>query len=69
MGIPIVYADIIAEQAVKIIKQARAIHDFNERLSRIRLHLICVGGPLNDNKSKYSSTQLELFQKILNIVE
>ena len=35
----------------------------------IRLHIISIGGPLNDNKLKYSHEQLVTFMKILEQAE
>jgi hypothetical protein len=31
--------------------------------------MICIGGPLNDNKLGYSKEQLVTFQKMLDVIE
>lgn len=61
--------DVIARQAVKI----ETIEADNERMRQAlqdaKLHIVCVGGPLNDNKLGYSKEQMWTFQRILDAVE
>lgn len=39
-----------------------------DKLKRIRLQLICIGAPLNDNFLRYSKEQLKPFGKIQDIL-
>lgn len=55
---------LIAEQALEIRSLTQENNELRERLSSIRKMLICVGGPLNDNKHNYSKEQLLLFFEI-----
>jgi hypothetical protein len=61
--------DVIARQAVKI----ERLEAENERLSnnilRATSHIVCIGGPLNDNKLSYSKEQLYTFWRIKGELE
>jgi hypothetical protein len=61
--------DVIARQAMKI----ERLEEDNERkrqcLEGAKLYMICIGGPLNDNKLGYSKEQLVTFQKMLDVIE
>ena len=59
---------IIAEQAKALFKAERRVEKLEEAMRKIRLKLICIGGPLNDNALGYSSEQLQPFRAISNIV-
>ena len=61
--------DLIAKQQLEIehlkIRLARA----NEDKQKITSALICIGGPLNDNKLGYSVPQRNYLQQILDLAE
>lgn len=40
-----------------------------EALEGIEKIMVCIGGPLNDNKEMYSDSQLKLFHEIQEMVE
>jgi len=61
--------ELIVKQALKIenLEQNLKVHE--EKLNNIRSVMVCIGGPLNDNRLKYSPKQLKVFGTILNEVE
>jgi len=61
--------ELIARQALRIDALEKELAKYKESAARIRLHLVCVGGPLNDNKLRFSSAQRALLWKILQEVE
>ncbi len=61
--------EIIAMQARKIIELEADAAQAEDKLKRIRLQLICIGAPLNDNFLQYSEKQLEPFFKIQDILD
>lgn len=50
-------------EAQKLIKEMKK--DFEHIVTQI----VCIGGPLNDNKLKYNEEQLVVFQNILNTAQ
>lgn len=58
------YEQLTAQQALKIAEQEEKIKDLAVRLRDINITLICIGGPLNDNKLQYSKEQLVTFWRI-----
>jgi len=64
MAIPIIYADIIAEQAVEIIKLKRVEVELRAALHSIHVRLACIGGPLNNNRLKFNKEQLALLDEL-----
>lgn len=40
-----------------------------ELLDRIRKRLVCIGGPFNDNREKFTDAQLKYLKPILDDVE
>ena len=59
----------ISHQAKRILELEAIVADALEALDLIRLTLICVGGPLNDNKLGYSTRQQAPLQRILMLAE
>lgn len=60
---------LIARQAKQLEELKDDVADLSNRLKQIRLNIICIGGPLNDNKLHYSHEQLRVFSKILEWAE
>ncbi len=60
--------EMLAMQARKIMEYEAEIAQYIDRLKRIRLQLICIGAPLNDNFLQYSKEQLKPFGKIQDIL-
>ncbi len=61
--------ETIARQAMRL----EALEIENERLRRniknAINHIVCIGGPLNDNKLGYTREQMGTFQRILDALE
>lgn len=58
--------EAIARMAVRLERQRLEIKNYKSRLRAIRVALICVGGPLNDNVLKFNPQQMKyLSDKIL----
>lgn len=60
---------LVAKQARDIDRLTTENVDMSEALERIRLRMVCIGGPLNDNRLAYSNEQLVTFAHILQDVE
>ena len=56
--------EIIYRQATKLERLEAENAHLKECISRALLHIICIGGPLNDNKLGYSKEQLYTFHRI-----
>lgn len=56
--------ELIARQAKQLVETQDALDDLRERVRRARLHIYCIGGPLNDNKLGYSKPQMVTFFRI-----
>lgn len=56
--------EVIARQAVKLERLEAENAQLKDSIARARLHIICIGGPLNDNKLGYSKEQLYTFHRI-----
>lgn len=56
--------DLIARQAKQLEELRDEVADLKERIKRAKLHIYCVGGPLNDNVLGYSKPQMVTFFKI-----
>jgi len=59
-----------------IARQVRQIVELNDELVKLKdgirkaiMHMVCVGGPLNDNKLKFTPEQQKVFQTILDELE
>lgn len=59
--------ELIAEQQLKIRQLGLELNSLSSRLREIYSLLICIGGPLNDNKLKFSKEQREIFHDIQNL--
>ena len=57
-------AELIARQAKQIEELRDEVADLKERARRARLHIYCIGGPLNDNKLGYTRAQMVAFARI-----
>ncbi len=57
-------AELIARQAKQLEELRDEVADLKERARRARLHIYCIGGPLNDNKLGYSNQQMVTFARI-----
>ncbi len=57
-------ADLIARQAKQIEELRDEVSDLKKRARRARLHIYCIGGPMNDNKLMFSNAQMVTFQRI-----
>ena len=57
-------AELIAKQALRIAELEEDMRDRDERLGRIHLMLVSIGGPLNDNVLQFNSSQRQLLHRI-----
>ena len=55
---------VIARQAAKIERLEAEIGSLKAGISRARSHIVCIGGPLNDNKLGFSREQMMTFYRI-----
>ena len=60
--------ELIAKQQREIEALKEENKRFVEAFDKIEMVLICVGGPLNDNKLGYTEKQLNPFFKILDLI-
>lgn len=60
---------VIARQARQIESQKEYIERLDSAIKASLVLMVCVGGPLNDNKKSYSPTQLVDFWKIHNTLD
>lgn len=56
--------ELIAEQQLTIRQLGLELNSASSRLREIHGLLICIGGPLNDNRERYSKAQRVIFHKI-----
>lgn len=56
--------ELIARQAKQLEELRDEVADLKERSRRARLHIYCIGGPLNDNKLGYTKPQMATFAYI-----
>jgi hypothetical protein len=57
-------AELIARRAKQLEELRDEVAGLKERARRARLHIYCVGGPLNDNKLGYTREQMVTFARI-----
>lgn len=55
---------LIARQAKQIEELRDEVADLKDRAKKALSHIYCIGGPLNDNKLKYTGEQLRTFANI-----
>jgi len=60
--------ELITKQALEIEELKSKIASYENSVAEIKLMLICIGGPLNDNKHHYSNDQLKIFFRIQNSI-
>lgn len=58
--------ELIAQQARENAALQQQLKESRAAVTRARSRIICIGGPLNDNKLGYSKDQLVTFAQILN---
>jgi len=61
--------EIIAAQAREIIGLRGEMREMRNAMNRVVIQIVCVGGPLNDNKLHYTPQQLVIFKKIVDELE
>lgn len=59
-------AELIARQAKQLEELRDEVADLKERARRARMHIYCIGGPLNDNKLGYTRAQMVTFARIVD---
>ena len=57
---------LIAKQAIKIDDLEESVKKLNDVIDKVRMIIYCIGGPLNDNKLKYTREQMGDFGKIIS---
>lgn len=60
--------DLIVKQALDLDKTRTRVEEYEEVLEKILLKLVCIGGPLNDNKLRYSKEQRKIFHDIEEMI-
>ena len=61
--------EIIARQAKRLEELGQRCNDLEETVRQARSVIICIGGPLNDNKNNYNSVQMKEWKVLLDILE
>lgn len=61
--------EFIAKQAIKIDELESSLFDLQDRIKKAKLHMVCIGGPLNDNKLQFNKEQRKVFHSILQELE
>jgi len=56
--------ECIARQSLQLMELRDENADLKERIRKARLHIYCIGGPLNDNKLGYTRDQMVTFSRI-----
>lgn len=62
-------AELIARQAKRIEELKEEVTENNKALHDIKMKLVCIGGPLNDNYHQYNQAQRKIFYDILDLCE
>jgi hypothetical protein len=57
-------AELIARQAKQVEELRDEVADLKERAHKARMHIYCIGGPLNDNLLGYTREQMVVFDRI-----
>lgn len=60
---------LIAKQQLEIENLKGRVYEMNNVLRDIKLTLVCIGGPLNDNKLMYSKEQRKPLHEINRMIE
>ncbi len=61
--------EVIARQAKRLEELSEEVDDLKDRHRKAIRHIVCVGGPLNDNKLAFTHEQQQVFSAILNELE
>ena len=56
--------ELIARQAKQLEELRDEVADLKARARKARLHIYCIGSPLNDNRLGYSKPQMVTFARI-----
>lgn len=56
---------IISRQAKEIYALSDRVKELEDRIHDAKLHMICIGGPLNDNKLQFNKEQRQVFHNIM----
>lgn len=59
----------IGEQAIKINSLEKQLYEMDQNVKKVRSLITCIGGPMNDNIDLYNHKQLQIFAKILQVLE
>ena len=60
--------ELIVKQALKLERLKAELADYKAAEKEISALMVCIGGPLNDNKLGYSPDQLKPFQAIARLL-
>ncbi len=60
---------LISLQALEIAELREVNKAMDNVLHQIRLSIVCVSGPINDNKLKYTEDQQQIFHSIADGIE
>jgi hypothetical protein len=60
---------VIGQQTVEISELKAQVEDLSSRINKAVMHMICIGGPLNDNKLQFNKEQLRLIRQIHSALE
>jgi len=60
---------LIARQALEIAELKEQVANYQAALKDIKMILVCIGGPLNDNVLGYSRKQLTTFYNIEEVLD
>lgn len=56
--------EMIAKQAIKLAEMKARLADHKQAEQEIKALMVCIGGPLNDNKLEYTADQRKIFHAI-----
>lgn len=60
---------VIAKQATELIELKARLEAIKNMAASMKLRLVCIGGPLNDNIGEYTRDQLQIFIRLLEGIE
>ncbi len=60
--------ELIVKQALKLEKLKAELAEYKFAEKEINALMVCIGGPLNDNKLGYTAEQLKPFQAIARLL-
>jgi len=68
-GREVTNSDLIAQQAREIAALREEVEDRTKRMRSARRCIVCIGGPLNDNRLRYTPEQMFEWHRVLNYLE